>query len=557
MSSRYTNKLRLLLALCMAVFANALYAQSDQAIKKVDDSATYAKELSHSGNRYFETGNFEMAAKTFFASLRIAERKGYASIAATNYNNLSATYFETENYPQAIVYAEKAISSFQNLDDKKGLADAYNSLANVYYMQEQDSLCLHYFLESIANRKLINDSAGLFKGYKNLGAIYFETGDSLKGIAYMLQGIRYISSKSDTESWFTSYITLTGAYLDIGQLPQAQAYLDSCARLLPQVRNVSKIEDYYYIRYRYYAKKGDLKEALASYEKYGAYRDSVINVDKNARLSELNVKYETERKQAKIQQQAFEITKRNNWLLMAGISLVLLGLAIYFFYRQTMFRRAKERQEERFQQQEIAARSLFEGEQQERIRIARDLHDGVGQRLSLVKMNLSAIAETPQLQKAQELLDNTIQELRTVSHNLIPEELHFGMVPALENLADKVNASGTIQMETDIPEQLRNLKWTKEKELSVYRMVQEILNNMVKHAKASLIQLSAREQDHNLVLVIKDNGIGLRQEAIDQSKGIGWKNIQARIRLMDAQLKIHAPANQGTQIELIIPIDGQ
>ncbi|RQO32320.1 hypothetical protein DBR32_01545 [Taibaiella sp. KBW10] len=547
-----------LLVLFCCILSQGLFAQKDRAIKTGIDSAVYAQEVSHAGNRYFETGNFEMAAKSFFASLAVAERRGYASIAATNYNNLSATYHETENYPQAIVYAEKAITSFQNLGDKKGLADAYNSLANVYYMQERDSLCLHFFTESIKNRLLINDSIGLFKGYKNLGAIYFEIGDAEKGIQYMLQGIRYIGAKSDTKNWFTSYITLSGAYLNSGQSDKAKAYLDSCAALLPLVEDNSKIEDYYYARYQYYAKTGNLKEALTSYERYGNYRDSVINVTRNNQLSELNVKYETEKKQKLIQQQGFAIAKRNTWLLMACLAFVLLVIAVYLFYRNIRYKQAQKRQQDIFLQQEIASRALFEGEQQERIRIARDLHDGVGQMLSLVKMNLSTISlDVPQLQKTQDMVDKTIEEVRNVSHNLIPEALHFGIVPALESLSDEINALGETKMDTDIPEEIRNIVFSKQNELSIYRIVQEVVHNMTKHAQASQIHLSARKAEQSLMITIKDNGRGLEEGAIEKAKGIGWKNINARVHLMDGKMLVQSGHLSGTQIELTLPQNGK
>jgi len=552
------KKAKVVMLLLFCTVITTLFAQNDQVIKKVTDSAIYAKEMSHAGNKYFESGNFEMAAKTFFKSLDIAERKGYKSIAATNYNNISATYFETENYPQGIVYAQKAILAFKSLKDTLGLANAYNSLANVYYMQEKDALCLHYFSESIKNRLLINDSAGLYKSYKNLGATYFEMGDTARGIQQIKQSTRYIRSKNDTQNWFTSYLSLAEAYIYSGQLEKGKKYLDSCTALLPKVQNISKKEDYHYIVYQYHAKKGNLKDALLSYEKYGNYRDSVINIEKNDKLSELNIKYETEKKQKLIQRQQFEISRKNYWLIIICIAVVMMNIAAYFIYLSIRHKQDRKLQQEIFRQQEIGSIALFEGEQQERIRIARDLHDGVGQMLSLVKMNLSTMEkEDPVIEKTKGLVDKTIDEVRNVSHNLMPEELNFGIMAAFASLADKVNSSGDIHMEMDIPEEIEKMKFTKQNELSIYRIVQEVINNMIKHAQASMIYLSVGQIKDGIIIAIKDNGRGLEDGAINNSKGIGWKNINARVHLMDGKIKVQSEKLSGTQIEITLPKDGE
>ena len=198
--------------------------------------------------------------------------------------------------------------------------------------------------------------------------------------------------------------------------------------------------------------------------------------------------------------------------------------------------------------------ALFEGEQTERIRLARDLHDGVGQMLSLIKMNMSTLPEVNSaMQKTIDLVDKTIDEVRNVSHNLIPEELNFGIFPALEDFAEKVNVSGVPRMEIEISSGIKSKSFKKQHELSIYRIVQEIVNNIVKHAGASTIRLSMSQHDQGTLLSIKDNGRGINMDAVHASTGIGWKNINARVHLMSGEIKIHTGKPSGTQIEITLP----
>jgi two-component system NarL family sensor kinase len=528
----------------------------ETALKKTGKAGELAKMQSDIGRLYFAKGAFVKAQDYFFQSLRTAEKAGHKRMIASAYNNIAATYMETENYPVATEYAQKAITANKALNDVIGLADSYNSLATIYYMEEKDSLSLHYSHESLAQRLIAKDSSGLFAGYKNLGAILFEMKDTTSGISYIEQSLRFINKK-DSAKWMAGYLTLGQAYFYSGNLRKGKIYLDSSGLYVPYSTSYDRLEDYYYTLYKYNQKTGNLQQALINFEFYSNYRDSVISTRKNEQLSELNIKYEAEKKQKIIEQQKFEIAQKNSWLWVAATGLLLLCVGSWLVYKNIQYRQQKKIEQEKNHQQELAARALFEGEQNERIRIARDLHDGVGQMLSLLKMNLSTMdTGSPVLQKTMALTDKTIEEVRNVSHNLIPEELNFGIYPALINLAEKVNASGDTKMNIDIPEQLQSLQFEKQNELSIYRIVQEVINNMIRHAGASLINLSVSSLTDQIIISVKDNGRGLHLEDIEQSKGIGWKNINARVHMLEGKISVQSEKLSGTQIEIILPANG-
>ena len=517
-----------------------------------------AKIESDIGRLYFAEGDFVTAQKYFFASLNKADKIKNQHLIASACNNISATYMETENYPSALEYAKKAIAINKVLNDHKGLADAYNSLGNAYYMQENDEQSLYYFAASVKEREIIKDSVGLFAGYKNLGSNYYEIGKIDEARRNIDKSLQYLTQKKDTARWFGAYLTLGQMSLFSKDYSKAKSYLDLCKPYVSTFKMYDKIEDYYYTLSLYYEETGNMGKALSSHKQYTKFRDSVVSLSKNKQLSELNIQYQSEKKQSQINRQRFEIEQKNNWLIFSGILFLTTLLMAYFVYKNYKSRQDKKLQGEIFRQQEIESKALFDGEQKERIRIARDLHDGVGQMLSLIKMNLSmADSPVPAMHKIGDLVDKTIEEVRNVSHNLIPQELNFGIVRALEDVAEKVNASGTTKMFLSIPDDIRDLTFEKQNELSIYRIVQEVVNNMIKHAGANRIDLSINKIGRSIIIAIKDNGRGMNEDAIGRSKGLGWKNINARVHMLDGKINITSEKLSGTQIEITLPQHGE
>ncbi len=539
--------------LCTKTSAQSI-KELEAELKNTKDSVQAGKIISRIGNAWFQEGNFVKASECFFKSLRIAEKFNDQQTIAANINNLSATFMETENYPEAEKYAFKSISLYENTTDHRGLANAYNSLANVYYMQEKDSLSLSYFERSLVQRRIAKDTVGLFKGYKNLGSVHFEMGDMLEGIRYFQESINFISRPTDTALWFSAYLNLAQAYGRVHDFNKARLYFDKAGVYVKTSRDVTKLEDYYYSLSEYYRDIGDFKSALASHEKYVIYRDSVVNQEKNGQLAELNIRYETDKKQQMIQEQKFEIERKNYWLAGGAVFLLLAAGVAYLLYRNIQHRRVKKLQEEIFLQKERAAEALFEGEQNERIRIARDLHDSIGQQLSAVKMKLNAMSPGKEVDDAAGFLDSAIKEVRHISHNLLPESLQFGWVSALEEMCEKMTVKGGPQIFLSVDDYSRQYVFNKQQELSIYRIIQEIISNTIKHAEASNIMISISGSDNSFFITTSDDGKGMDTSLVAKSSGIGWKNIAARVNMLRGKMDISSMDMNGTKISIAIPL---
>lgn len=198
-------------------------------------------------------------------------------------------------------------------------------------------------------------------------------------------------------------------------------------------------------------------------------------------------------------------------------------------------------------------KEIYKAEQKERVRLARDLHDSIGQKLSVMKMLLPN-DEHLDLGKIHQYLDETANEVRSISHNLIPEILNLGFLKALKNLADYYNASKKINFKLDIKENAVFRSISKEVEVALYRILQELLTNITKHAQAGEIEMTVSFDNNEIVIIVNENGRGLDKDKIKQSKGLGWRNIFARIQLLNGSIDVESKSGLGSTFIIKIPV---
>ena len=492
------------------------YQNALKTAEATNDKESVPHVLKNIGVLYVSWKKFDKAFEYYDQAEKIALENGNTELVADCQNNKGIIYEQQGKYPEALTVYKSALTLYTEKNIPGKISMALSNIAIVYKFQKNYAEAIRYNMQAIALSEKLNDKWNMAAIYNNVGNLYGEMGDYKKAIQFCERALTIAKEIDAREIIESTYDSMADAA----------------------------------------AKAGDYKSAFAYHKLFSQALSEFINKENTRQLTELNVKYESEKKQNLINQQQFEIQQKNNWLLFGAVLFLVSLLAAYFIYKSYKNKKEQELQLEIQQRQEMAAKALFEGEQNERFRIARDLHDSVGQMLSLVKINMSSLPQNEASKGIQQLVDKTIDEVRNVSHNLIPEELNFGIIPALENLADKVNASSATTMEVYIAEEVRALEFQQQNQLSIYRIVQEVLNNMIKHANASLINLSISKTDNRLTIQISDNGKGLDKEAVLQSKGLGWKNIYARVHLMDGKINIESEKLAGTQIEITLPQNG-
>lgn len=280
----------------------------------------------------------------------------------------------------------------------------------------------------------------------------------------------------------------------------------------------------------------------------------------NRILADLDARYQTAQKETIIKQQELNVInkelqlQKTNRMLASSIGgtimAILSALLIYVHFRNKKKLHQEQLQTIQKEKELQLLQAVMQGEEKERSRIAKDLHDGVAGMLAAVKMHINSIATdmsevkyTEGFQQGMKLLDESSQEVRKTSHNLMPEVLlQHGLDEAVRRYCNNVSNSSRLKLEYDVIGDTP--RFIDSFELSVYRIVQELLNNIVKHSKASeaIVQLSY--QPGILTIAIEDNGIGVSKE--DGIKdGMGLKSLQSRVKAMNGKIEFESTSGEG------------
>ncbi len=208
--------------------------------------------------------------------------------------------------------------------------------------------------------------------------------------------------------------------------------------------------------------------------------------------------------------------------------------------------------------QQQRTQAVLEAEERERIRIARDLHDGVGQTLAAARMTLGNYVsqkkiESSEMQNSLDLLEDSIKEIREISHNMMPSSLtKFGLSSALKQFTNKINALGKIEIELQIIGFKE--RFDEKIELVLYRIIQEIISNIIKHAEAKKVNIELVRHDQELILIVEDNGCGF-DTANTENHGIGLKNIATRVEYLNGNINFDSSIGKGTSVVIEIPLN--
>ena len=272
----------------------------------------------------------------------------------------------------------------------------------------------------------------------------------------------------------------------------------------------------------------------------------------------MQAKYETaekEKQNAELlrdnQIKELNLTQKNNQLLMLSAVLVLGALGALLFMNRQKLRRQQQLHDEIQHQQKLRLKAIIESQETERKRIAAELHDGLGQSLAAVRMRLSKEHTS---EETVEMLDKSCVELREISHNMMPSNLmRSGLTVALKEMAGRINRTGQLKVTVDGEEDLPSLEVNAE--VHLFRIVQELLNNIIKYAEATSSSVQLMADGKHYTLMIEDNGRGFDKSSLQKSSGNGWYNIQSRLSMLNGSVEIDTAPGRGTVVTIEVPIN--
>ena len=537
---------------------------ADSAIELGKKAKAY-KEVGTSyqtaGAAYTELGNTKKAADYYHKAIRYHEKAGYAKGVAMTTTNLGSLYYMSNQNRDAINWYKKALVLQQQNNDSNSIAITLTALGQVYYDEKQLDSSEYYTLKAydiMITRPLMVNSL-----YENVLSLYdfaFERND-LKLAAHWLDIADSLARSQSSETKIARVLNCRGLIAEKqGNIPLAISLTKESLIAIEQEGYLLVTSGVYKSLYKMYYNLGDYKNALDAYVKYKELSDSIYTTESTENLNELNIKYETAKKEKEIALQQNVIAEKESklrllYVFVTGAAIIVLLIVVLFIQSK---RTARQKQFAMKQEQDIALlKALVTGEERERSRVARELHDGLGGILAAAQMHLSTL-ETAQvndlnkLKQSEKLVATAAEETRRIAHNMLPETLlRLGLDEALKEYSRTITDSKLLQVEYESMGMDERVDASAE--LAIYRVIQELVNNIIKHAKATHSFIQLHRHNNVLSITIEDDGQGFDTKS-QQKDGIGLANIKSRINYLNGSVNIKSDKEKGTSVYIEIQL---
>jgi len=489
------------------------------------------------------------------------------------YSNLSIAYGSVNKYADAIAASKKGLAFARKNNDKNNFANAlYAYGANLINAKQGGDAGLK-ILDTVKQLAVdLNNEGFVYSSNFMFGMYYYNNKQYQKAIDYYNLCLDYAKKLNAASDIGNNFLNISANEAELKRPKIAAAYLDSSAKYLDySVTNMAK--QMYFENYaEVYKQLGNFTKAFAYKDSVGVIKDSIYQADNIHQLEFREARYNYEKKQNEVYEleadkkiQALNISKKNtlNYFLIAGaITLLLILLLSYRTYKQKQKLQQQRIAELETQQQLTATEAVLRGEEQERTRLAKDLHDGLGGMLSGIKYSFNTmkgnLVMTPDnaqaFERSMDMLDSSIKEMRRVAHNMMPEALvKFGLDAALKDFCADINNSGALLVSYQSIG-LDHLAIDQTAAITIYRIVQELINNTMKHAAAKTAVVQVSKTNNQLTVTVEDDGKGFDTAILKQAKGIGWSNIQNRIEFLKGNLDVQSEKDKGTSVHIEINI---
>ncbi len=525
-----------------------------QSLELTTDSLTVAK-LCHEIYRHMA---YDMLIKSpnegsyLIRALRIYEKNEMWKDAGDVNRELGGIYFNTKQLREARNYWDLAINQYIKSNNLEGKVAVITNLAATYIYDSstfaQNKLKI-YLDSAIAVGQQLDDSVLLIWPFLYLGEWYNKKHDANAAEKYTQLATSLAESVGDNRS------AQSGVY-QLGMIKKRQGDTKEAIRLIEKSFSYNGIRktspghlDAIYALSELYSAMGDFKKAYSYLTSYKFYKDTLFLEQHAKALLDLEIAYETDKKEQEIREKNGDIALmaeqakvKNQWLLFGSI-----GLVVTFVIISLLRSRGHLKKQKMFQ--EIFSQDLIKAQEGERTRIAKELHDSVGQQLTLIKKK----AQKNNQQDFSVLTNTALEEVRSISRALYPATLkQIGISESIAQLLYDLDEEVDMFFSVDIDD-INNLL-DEEKTLNLYRFIQESVNNVIKHAKAQTLSVQVSKGAEMIEVLVEDNGCGFENVSTLLSKSFGLKTMKERVRILNGTLFIQSSPGAGTKVTAKIPL---
>lgn len=556
------------------------YDQTMLLLREGVKQSTARKDRMREGIMYENMGNtfvlmqkLDSATHYYFKSLKIFESVNDSVKIANVYNDLSSVFTQTDKQEIALKYINQAIVISQDFQDGFYLSHLINK-ENILWKLKRRNEADVMNNEIIALARQLNDTVAMADALQNFCNHDAETGKYSNLMKHAIELEKLNPALQTAERTSLANYWLSVAYYYNKDFQKSQFYIKKALDNSEKQVNLQHLQQMYY----QYAKillvqNQDPIQA----EKYNALADSLNEISHNNTIlkttKELETKYETDKKELTLRQLENENNSKKRLVSLLIFSIIILTGALVFFglWMRNRIRIRKQEQvlhEQKLKQLEnekqiLASRAVLQGQDEERSRLAKDLHDGLGGILSSVKYSFLTMKQTFILQeehalafeKSMNLLDSSLAELRRVSHNMMPESLvKLGLEEALKDYIQTISENSGVKfiyqsfgLDTLL---LENIYKT-----TIFRVIQELTTNIIRHAKANEALVQVMVKNNQINITIEDNGVGFEPQQVNKLKSMGIQNLYNRIEYLKGRIDLQTKPNDGCSYYIEIPLN--
>lgn len=538
------------------------------------DTVMEARTLANIGNAWLHKKDRATAIDYYLKAARLWETCSNQKYLTLLYSNINALLDEQKEHNRALEFGNKAVALAKKLGDDYSLVNGLVNLSTTYSHLGQHEKEYELLEQALPLAKKNEDLDQIATTYHNMGDYYFEKNDFSSALEKYLESFSYVKQMGNKYHLCEICTVLALAYHKLNQDGKALQYILQAEQLADEVGVRTKLKEIYLTRAEIEQKAGNYKLASEYFSKTLAVSDSLFKTETSEKVAEAEARYQNEKKQQEIvrlekdkQIQSLSLKQKStlNYILIGSLAALLtVGFLVYrnFRHRQQLAKQQVDLQQQRIRELEkdkqlVAVDSMLKGQEEERSRLAKDLHDGLGGLLSGVKFSLSNMKDnliiTPDnmavFERSLDMIDTSIKELRRVAHNMMPEMLtKFGLDEALKEYCNTINATNLLLVKYQ--SMGLGTRIEKSAEIIIYRIIQELLNNIMKHAAAKEAVVQVIKEEGRLSIIVEDNGNGFDMALLKDNKGAGLSSIRSRVDYLKGQLDIHSEPGKGTLVNI-------
>ncbi|MBU3009784.1 hypothetical protein KO506_00015 [Polaribacter vadi] len=572
-------------------FAILLLNKLEEHTNKINDTYLLGGIYQKKARAYYDKSNFTKAYKNCNISI-----KNYGYTVKDSLYKADAIFLKgqilvkTNNFIDAIKNYELASVYYENLNDLTYTFFIKTAIISIYTKIGLNEIAIEKLLNIIAKKKSLKYNIGLTSNYYNLAINYKEVGNIKNYKTYLDKALAHKEKSNDNDGFIPYYQTaIAKYYIQYGKLSQAEIFLKKAALEIKtdNANSISKdffnkIKCFYLYKnhqpksalelaqktlleiekqgdlaskkelnkliFDIYTDKNDAKNALKYYQFFTKIKDSITNINSVSVVNYYQTLSEKEKEEQLQNNKIIHLKKKNKTkkeLLIAIIIFIVLLLIIIYLYWNRLLSIKEKKIQINYSQKLLLA------QEEQRKRISKDLHDGLGHSLLLIKHKITSIKD----KSLEKLINDAIEEMRSISRVLYPFQLKgIGLTSALDNLMRKLDDNSETFIFGDI-DNIDNIL-TVEQEVNVFRIIQECLTNIIKHADASSARVTLKLiKKHHIYIIIQDNGIGFNYiEKLNDNKSLGLKTINQRVDFLKGSLKVCCVKKNETVIKILFPL---